>query len=501
MKLVYILLSLLLISCGGGGGSDNKAPVPIVDSDDDGVPDSSDAFPNDANETNDSDSDGIGDNGDAFPNDQNESIDSDGDGIGDNGDAFPNNPFESKDENNDGVGDKYTALFSDGVKAVHVGGNWGTNTSYINSLPQEYFDYLKELNVNWVGISVALHYENSMDSSVERKYDSVEITTFEDSALVNFINKCKAEGFHVYLTLAFEALEAENDNDMPAPRWILGDPNGANELSEIKQENWPWDIEHQDHTTFISDFWQSYTAQAVHFAELAQASGVELFSLGTETDRLFRSRAGDGWPNDFSTNIQTMVSEVKDVYDGLISYDMGYHTTTATDFYGIGSNNLWQDSNLDVVGVSAYYPLVNSSPTQVLSVEELETYWRNIFDNYLVPLRNKNPLKPILFLEFGYVDSINSAFEPASEAFITKVLIDNNSNNLDDGEEAQRNILQAFYQVRAEYPDVISGTFLWDNYISDAEGWDNSFGKLRSFSFRDKLSEELIKNTYKNWDN
>ena len=61
-----------------------------VDSDNDGVNDDEDAFPNDASETVDSDNDGVGDNADVFPNDASETADSDNDGVGDNTDYAPN---------------------------------------------------------------------------------------------------------------------------------------------------------------------------------------------------------------------------------------------------------------------------------------------------------------------------------------------------------------------------------------------------------------------------
>ena len=89
-----------------------------IDSDGDGVGDSSDAFPNDSNETTDSDGDGVGDNADAFPNDPNEITDNDQDGVGDNADSdddndgvsdaedvFPLDPNESSDFDEDGIGD------------------------------------------------------------------------------------------------------------------------------------------------------------------------------------------------------------------------------------------------------------------------------------------------------------------------------------------------------------------------------------------------------------
>ena len=74
------------------------------DSDSDGVPDSSDAFPLDPAETTDSDSDSVGDNADAFPSDPAEQFDGDSDGVGDNRDVFPTDPEESADDDSDGVG-------------------------------------------------------------------------------------------------------------------------------------------------------------------------------------------------------------------------------------------------------------------------------------------------------------------------------------------------------------------------------------------------------------
>jgi len=121
----------------------NHPDPSTVDSDNDGIMDDTDSFPNDPYEQNDSDGDGVGDNEDKFPNDPAASLDSDddgypdrwnpgksqadstsqpplklddfpydptewkdsdGDGIGDNKDVFPNDPSESRDDDQDGVG-------------------------------------------------------------------------------------------------------------------------------------------------------------------------------------------------------------------------------------------------------------------------------------------------------------------------------------------------------------------------------------------------------------
>ena len=89
-----------------------------IDSDGDGVIDTSDAFPNDPGEWRDIDGDGIGDNSDpdidgdgvpnsedAFPQDALWSLDEDRDGIGDASDLFPADSRVAYDFDGDGIGD------------------------------------------------------------------------------------------------------------------------------------------------------------------------------------------------------------------------------------------------------------------------------------------------------------------------------------------------------------------------------------------------------------
>ena len=111
-KLLQIIASMfLLLALAGCGGSDsNAAPL---DSDRDGVPDTSDAFPRDPTETSNRDGDAVGDNADVFPDDPTEWADQDNDGIGDNSDAFPYDPNETTDSDGDSVGDNSDAFPND----------------------------------------------------------------------------------------------------------------------------------------------------------------------------------------------------------------------------------------------------------------------------------------------------------------------------------------------------------------------------------------------------
>lgn len=80
-------------------------PTEWNDTDLDGWGDNRDIFPEDPTEWNDTDEDGWGDNRDHFPEDPTEWNDTDEDGYGDNRDEFPENATEWLDSDNDGVGD------------------------------------------------------------------------------------------------------------------------------------------------------------------------------------------------------------------------------------------------------------------------------------------------------------------------------------------------------------------------------------------------------------
>lgn len=387
---------------------------------------------------------------------------------------------------------------SEPIHAVHMTGNWGTNrvNEAENTLPAEYYEYLRDLNVNWVGISVGLHYDDSMDSTVERVYSDVMIPTFTDNFLRKMIRTFHQHDICVYLTLAFEAHEAEVA-EHPVARWQLGGPTPIWNDGRIQSEFWPWAIDHPDHERFVAEFWQTYTEQAVHFGQLADEEGVALYSLGTETEGLFRTRLIDEWPNDFSEELQAMVSAVREVYSGPLTYDMMFHIFTEPPGFlsGARSYDLWEDLGLDVIGISAYFELTNSLPTRVLSVEELETSWEAIFQNYLIPLQDANPDLPIYFTEFGYVDSIRSPYDQEGE-MLCRYFDDADDNGLDDGEETQANIYQALFNVMDSLPGVVNGVFIWEMWIATDEQWASEAFHYRDYSLREKLAEDVLRATY-----
>jgi hypothetical protein len=377
-----------------------------------------------------------------------------------------------------------------------MGGNWGLtilNNWGVDPPSEDYLAFLSRIHANWVGISVSLHIDSSLDSTVDRVYQGTQIPTFTDDALTIMIDTLHQHGFKVYLTLAFDY---NPPISYPVQRWQLGDPKMPSEDPNILPENWPWSLDHPNHESFVAEFWQTYTNQAVHFGELAEKTGVEMYSLGTETERLFRTRSGGYWINDFRTELINLVNSVRSVYSGLLTYDMHYGALTNADFYGPACDYLWNDLGLDVVGVSAYFKLVDIVPTTVLGVKELETSWTNVFNDYLVPLRNRNPGKPIVFLEFGYVNAVKSPFQANYSEFEPWTFEDLNGNGLDDSQETQANIYQAFFNVNQQYNNLISGAFLWGHDWGSDKDWARTFALMHHFAVRGKLAENVVRAQY-----
>ena len=380
------------------------------------------------------------------------------------------------------------------IRAIHIGGNFGRNPIGIAEQPQDYYDFLRDLKVNWVGIVVGLQVMSSIDSTLERAYN-VPLPTFEDNVLIDAIRGFKERGYKVYICLAIETQTAAQ-SEYPVHGHQLGDPYAPATDPNILPQYWPWDPAHPDYQQFVDCFWRSYTNEAVHFATIAQQEGADLFAIGAERDRLFRTRSGGVGPNNFRNEIQTMVDSVRSVYSGLVTYEMHWSALADPGYFGPGSDHLWEDVGLDVVGVSAYFKLADPAPTSVMTVAQLEASWENIFTNFLIPLQNRNPNLPVVFLEFGYVDVIESPYYADTDAFKDRFFKDKDGNGLDDGEETQANAYEAFFNVNEQHNNLVRGAFLFGNDITSDSDWEQTFGQMRTLAIRNKLAEDVVKTHY-----
>ena len=237
--------------------------------------------------------------------------------------------------------------------------------------------------------------------------------------------------------------------------------------------------------------------QAIHFAGIAEEEGVRLYSLGTETERLFRTRpGGDYWINHFGTELQSMVDRMRVVYSGLLTYDMQYKAYWR-DWFAPGSWRLWQDLDLDVIGVSAWFPLVDEPPTTAMDVDSLRREYERIFSDHLIPMAERNPGRPLVFLEYAGVDTVEAPAGPNIWPDNSSlVFTDTNGNGLDDGQEVQDNMYRALFETMEAYPGLVHGAFFWDTWIAVNGGHWESPSVHRAYSFRGKPSEQTVREWY-----
>ncbi|ETX07943.1 MAG: hypothetical protein ETSY2_08275 [Candidatus Entotheonella gemina] len=122
-----------------------------------------------------------------------------------------------------------------------------------------------------------------------------------------------------------------------------------------------------------TQFWQDYTDYLLEMAGIAQANGAHRMTIGTELRAIVRdSRHNADWSN------------VIDVVNAVFSGQLGY----ASNWDNYQNDNListiWENANIDFMGVDAYFPLVTESQADGIgnpSIALLEESWKGIFDD------------------------------------------------------------------------------------------------------------------------
>jgi len=393
-------------------------------------------------------------------------------------------------------------LFENKFRAVHLGSNAASNFRSATEfdIPESFLQELKDLNVNWIGIMQSLHLDDSLDSSVEFKVQLQEFEqpAYSDEQLSYLVDTFQAHGFNVYVTLAFET-KAAAQTEHPFSRSEMGAPFLHPNSTVESLEFWPWSPKHPDHVQFIDEFWTTYTQRAVELAVFLESKGIQLFSLGTETRDLFRTRTHQaaGYTNHFRSQILTMVQSVREVYSGAVTYDMhGNQFKWSSPMHDF----IWDDLDLDIIGVSAYFDyLVDSLPTTITTVQTLENSWDDIFNDYLIPARRRNSNRPMLFLEGAYTNSIGAPYD--SHHMLGQEDSDNNGNGVNDGEETQANIYRAFFNIIDRYPNDLNGVFIWNYFMESTEDWYNNHLSRNKIDLgpRGKLGDQVVREVYEQW--
>jgi 20S proteasome alpha/beta subunit len=215
--------------------------------------------------------------------------------------------------------------------------------------------------------------------------------------------------------------------------------------------------------TNVAAFFASYQQMIVQEAEVAQANGAQMLSIGAELDQLTGPQYLSYWTD--------IINAVRQVFTGALTYSASWNTASEVSFW----------SQLNYEGIDNYVPLSNAAnPT----LQDLVNGWLNPATEATNPgayavIGNQSPVeyfenlsaqsgKPLLFTELGYANDSGAAADPSA------------SGNSPDP-TLQADLYQAFFQAWTQsHSSALVGTYFWE---WDPNGSSSNVGpNIDSFS-------------------
>jgi len=137
-------------------------------------------------------------------------------------------------------------------------------------------------------------------------------------------------------------------------------------------------------------WWKSYNEKMVHYAEIAEACGVESFSIGSELSSMDMTRDLQHW--------RDLIKQIRSVFSGMITY------TANWDHRDIP---FWDD--VDYLAVSCYFEIAKTrNPT----LEDLITGWKPYKKDLDEWYARTAKGRPMIFAEIGYPSIDGGAMHP-----------------------------------------------------------------------------------------
>ncbi|MEU5051877.1 hypothetical protein [Streptomyces sp. NPDC021096] len=202
------------------------------------------------------------------------------------------------------------------------------------------------------------------------------------------------------------------------------------------------------------DAWfDAYRRFITHYARLAQDTGVEQFSVGTELAGT--SQDGERWGR--------TIAAVRERYKGPLTYAANYDEYQKIPF--------WKD--LDVIGIDAYWPLADKATTDTARLRQA---WQPITEELAAFSQRQH--RKILFTEAGYVSQRGTTTAPFSWTVSKR-----------DGEEEQAaayEALLAAFDGKPWWAGVC--WWMWDDWPDSGET-----AKRLSYTPHGKPAEKVLR--------
>ncbi|MCA9628931.1 MAG: hypothetical protein KC766_14730 [Myxococcales bacterium] len=207
---------------------------------------------------------------------------------------------------------------------------------------------------------------------------------------------------------------------------------------------------------------RSYGAFLLNWAKLAEATHVDLLSLGVE----LRSWVTTTRAPSFSA----LISEVRQVYSGPLTYAANWDDVEQTVILG----------ELDVIGVNAFFPLAQEEGSKV---SRLLQGARDVSQR--IGALAKAWSKPVVFTEIGYTTRTDPAIKPWEWP--------DNMKDVEINQAAQADAYAALIAPLIDEPWFV-GYFVWrmyadpDDLSQEAEWGFNPRGKAAELVVRDAFA-------------
>ena len=304
---------------------------------------------------------------------------------------------------------------------------WRRNRNTQNTA--ELLDPLIKANVEWIAIIPFIGQESETALTVRRPISENAIWSRRDSAYIKSINATHSKGLHVQLKPHI---------------WIS---NGwRSNINLSSDEEW-------------NTWFNSYKNYILHYAHMAEITGVELFCIGTELKTSIKKQP-ESWKN--------LITEIRGIYSGKLTYAANWHDEYEyIDFWPM----------LDFIGIQAYFPLTeNKSP----NLETIEKGW----EKHIIKLEKLHTTykKPILFTEVGYRSDVSATIKPWEWDSALSILHKKKSD------ETQQLAYEALFK-QLWHKEWFAGLYIWewDHRSTKAEAANNL-----NFSPRYKPAENVI---------
>lgn len=323
---------------------------------------------------------------------------------------------------------KKVSNFSSAEKICGVSYGYFANRGEIRSpLGRQSQKLMYELNNNWVCLPITAYQKNFYSTQIYSDF----VRTVSDRDIEDFVKNAHSKGVKVCL----KPMVHSEDNVWRAH---IGFP----------------DLNMSDLDVYWKEWFISYKHFILHYAELAQELGVEMFCAGCEMMGT-EHREWD-W--------RYVIKEVRRVYSGKIVYSSNHD----------GEIPVWTD-DLDYIGLSAYYPVGTGN------YNLMKENWDKIREK--LDKISKEKGRQYIFMEVG-CRSVNEAGKHPWDFTL----------DLPWSEQEQKNYYEALFNIFGP-DDCFAGLMIWD--------WPTFQYQDRTIAAQDKdfnvhlkAAENVIKNYY-----